>query len=361
MATGVGNPPRSSSLPIETPNSRAPYKRTHSFSEESPGWGSSPSSPALSITPEVPSTQIDEGDSSQEGFSSVEEGFVVPENRSPPVSKSCDTAYFDTSLRMWSAHGSVDKLVDDQHVLKKHVVKYIDCGLYKATEKVVAVTKSGKHVVWQQAVRSCVPAAISMIALDRQKKFLAKELTYPVTTKEREIEYIQKAGFQPVIHALKGTSIDKVQALQKLLLETGSGLLHLNLPGYNSHICVLDEISWETSRVTVRDSIKGEMITVRLFPFAEWIGEEFIELREKIMAHPVGNTEIDPKRRRMVSEADPSLEKPKRPATVQQPTSSFTSLASQDPLQSAVRSPGQILLRQSYHEGIDGPHPVKDA
>lgn len=353
MTTSV----RSLSLPIETLH-KGPYKRTHSFSEESPGWGSSPSSPELAATIEVSPTAPDEEESLQES-SSVEEGFVVPENCCPPVSKSCDTAYFDTSLRIWSQHGSVNRLIDDQHVVKKHTVKYIDCHPYKATDKVVAITKSGKHVVWQQAVRSCVPAAISMIALDRQKQFLAKELTYAVTTKEREIQYIQKAGFQPVVHAIKGTSIDKVHALQKLLQKIGCGLLHLNLPGFNSHICVLDEISWEASRVTVRDSIKGEMITVKLFPFADWIGEEFVELQEKAMTHPVGNPEIDSKKRRVVDEAQIPQEKPKRPLVSQQPTSSFAPLAPQDPLVAAVRSPGRRFLMESYHEEIDGDFPSK--
>ncbi|MBS0648297.1 MAG: hypothetical protein JSS10_03620 [Verrucomicrobia bacterium] len=350
---------RSLSLPFET-LPRGSYKRAHSFCEESPGWDS-PSSPELLPTLEVPLTQPEEENPLQESSSSVEEGFVIPENRCPPVSKSCDTAYFDTNLRIWSQHGSVDRLIEDDYILKKHVLKYIDCGPYKATDKVVAVTRSGKHVVWQQAVRSCVPAAISMIALDRQKQFLAKELTHPVTTREREIGYIQKAGFQPVYHLLKGTSIEKVQALQKLFLKVGSGLLHLNLPGLNSHMCVLDEISWETSRVTIRDSIKGERITVRLFPFADWIGEEFVELQEKMMAHPVGNTsEIDSKKRRAVSESGQSVqEKPKRPLLTQESSSSVASLVPQDRLTAEVRSPGRRFLMESYHEDIDGHCPSK--
>ncbi|HEY5235016.1 MAG TPA: hypothetical protein VIJ14_02460, partial [Rhabdochlamydiaceae bacterium] len=143
-----------------------------------------PSTQPLDDTPEIsPRTSLvmdEEGD-----------GYVFPQLRYPPVSPLHDTAYFKPDLTPVSVHGSEELFVQDEHVLKRHVMRYLDCRPYLAAKKVVAVTRDGKHIVWQQAIRSCVPTAISMIALDRGKLFLAQEITYAVTNNDAMIRYIR--------------------------------------------------------------------------------------------------------------------------------------------------------------------------
>jgi hypothetical protein len=231
--------------------------------------------PATQPFEDIPYTPL----SASLGADEEGEGYSLPVLRGPPVSVRCDTVYFDANLNLTSVHGSQEKFIEESGILKKHVMRYIDCGPYPATKKVVAQALSGKHIVRQQAIRSCVPTAISMIALDRGKVFLADEITYAVTNNKVMLDYIRKAGFGPVIHALKGNVVEKIQALEKLTAR-GPGLLHVQHPDLASHTIVLDEISLEKRRVTLREPYHGCMITINLFPFTDWIGEEFIELTD---------------------------------------------------------------------------------
>src|SRR5579872_7468973 len=173
------------------------------------------------------------------GLDEEGEGYCLPALRYPPVSLRCDTVYFETDLNPVSVHGQ-EVFIEEQSILKKHVMLFIDCAPFQATKKVVAIARNGKHIVWQQAIRSCVPTAISMIALDRGKLFLAQEITGAVTNNTVMIEYIEKAGFKPVVHPLKGNEVEKVKALETLIARTGPGLLSVSHPDLNSHIIVLD-------------------------------------------------------------------------------------------------------------------------
>jgi hypothetical protein len=209
------------------------------------------------------------------------EGYSLPILRYPPVSSRCDTAYFDANLKPISVHGSEEPFIEEQYILKKHAMRYIDCGPYPATRKVVALARNGKYIVWQQAIRSCVATAISMIALDRGKTLLAKEITYAVATVEKQLRYIRDVGFEPVVHSLSGLGIEKAKKIEQMIAKSGPGLLHLQHPNLKSHMVVLDEISLAKGRVTLREPYHGYMITIRLFPFINWIGEDFIELQPK--------------------------------------------------------------------------------
>jgi len=115
--------------------------------------------------------------------------------------------------------------------------------------------------------------------LDRGKLFLAREISYPLTSDTARIRYIQKAGFVPIKHDLLGEVVQKARTLE-CLMRSGPGLLHLNHPSLMSHMVVLDEISLKQERITIRDPYHGYMITVGLFPFLNWVGASFIELAD---------------------------------------------------------------------------------
>jgi hypothetical protein len=89
---------------------------------------------------------------------------------------------------------------------------------------------------------------------------------------------MRKAGFEPVVHVLRGSAMEKARALETMIAKTGSGILHLMHPELKSHVVVLDEISLEKWRVTLREPYHGWMLTLGLLPFMTWIGEDFIEL-----------------------------------------------------------------------------------
>ena len=50
-------------------------------------------------------------------------------------------------------------------------------------------------------------------------------------------------------------------------------------PELKSHVVVLDEISLENGRVTLREPYHGCSMTMRLSSFMDWIGEDLIELK----------------------------------------------------------------------------------
>ena len=262
MTQGAGLPPFiiAGANPIDVPT------RVLDLSRGAPDWTSP--------------TQLFEADPGPPFFILQEDeggGFFFPERRVPPVSFNHDTAYFNADLSLRSVHGTAF-FVEERFVLARRVMRYIDGGPFPAPSKVVAITQEGRHIVWQQGVRSCVPAAISMLALDRGKMFLAEEITYAVTNREVQNRYIRKAGFEPKSYPLQGDPFVKVARLEQILKQTGPGLLHLLHPDLQSHMVVLDEISISRWCVTLREPYQGNMLTIKLYPFFEWIGQEFIEL-----------------------------------------------------------------------------------
>lgn len=206
------------------------------------------------------------------------DGFLLPILRFPPVSNRHDTVIFNPDFTPISVHGATCTFIQEELVLKKHAMRFIDCGPFFAGRQIVAITRDGKHVVWQQAIRSCVPTAISMLALDRGKTFLSEEISYPVTNNEVMLRQIRKAGFEPKRHPLTGFSMQKLHTLAAVLARTGPGLLHLKHPDLESHMVVLDEISGDY--LTVRDPYHGMMLSIKIYPFINWIGDEFIECSE---------------------------------------------------------------------------------
>jgi hypothetical protein len=238
------------------------------------------SSQLTQSTEELSPTQPYEVEESSHSDEEEGDGYLLPEVRFPRISPNHDTAFIEKDFTLISVHGSNELFIEEKFVVKKHPMKFIDCGRFPAGREIVAITREGKHVVWQQAIRSCFPTAVSMIALDCGKRFLADELFYAVTNNEVALEYIRKAGFEPIIHPLKGNIVEKVRALEEIIARTGPGLLSLIHPDLQSHVVVVDAISVEKWRATLRDPYHGYMITVRLFPLMEWISDQFYELAE---------------------------------------------------------------------------------
>jgi hypothetical protein len=198
--------------------------------------------------------------------------YKRPERRYPPI-RGNDTVFISPGGSYISVHGKA-VFVTDGELIAVHPVKPIN--------DVVAVTKDGKHVVLQQAQRSCVPAAITCLALDLGGQPLYHEMrTKNLTSEEMELYFIQKAGFKPVLFQLKGDSLKKVDALTVLLAQ-GPGLLHISHDDLKGHVIVLDDLSLQKGTATFRDPYHGWMVTVKIGPFLRWIGERFIQFGDRV-------------------------------------------------------------------------------
>lgn len=190
--------------------------------------------------------------------------------RTPPVS-NCDTFRgVNADGSYISAHASVI-FISANELLEVHPLKTVD--------KIVAISQTGRHVVLQQATRSCFPSAVTMLALDLKAPPLFTEMgNTNITTSARKAAYIQKTGLYSEVHKLEGSPGQKLDTLIKLVAKRGSGILSLLHPDLGAHSVVLDEVSLEKKRVTLRDPYHGWMVTLKLDPFLRWIGDEFIQL-----------------------------------------------------------------------------------
>lgn len=239
----------------------SPLQRTTSFVQH----GSQASTQLLDTEP------VEEEEPPKTEEKEIEDDvYKKPERRYPPI-RGNDTVFISPGGAYFSVHGKA-VFVTEAELIAVHPVKPInDC---------VAVTKNGKHVVLQQAQRSCVPAAITCLALDLGGKPLFHEMrTKNLTSDDTELLFIQKAGFKPIVFELKGDDpFKKADALTGLLAQ-GSGLLHISHGDLKGHVIVLDDLSLRKGTATFRDPYHGWMVTVKVGPFLRWIGERFIQFR----------------------------------------------------------------------------------
>ncbi len=190
-------------------------------------------------------------------YAKVEEEGELPARRIPRVSWN-DTVYFDQDFNPISAHGTAEFVTDEQ-IVKKY-----------------PLTGDGKHVLLQQGTRTCVPTAITMLALDLGRTPLFEEMRRGnMTTEEMMERFLQKAGLLYKIHNLHGGAIERVTTLMALLKD-GPGLLGILHPEVGSHMVVLDAISLKKMTATIRDPYHGWRIDAALIPFMQWIGTQFI-------------------------------------------------------------------------------------
>lgn len=225
--------------------------------------------PPYTLNLEEAATQRVEYCSSPASRNAPPSGYSIPERRYPPV-RSCDTFMgMNADGTYISAHSTV-VFVSLQELIQVHPVKKID--------EVVSTSEEGKHVILQQAVRSCFPSALTMLALDFKGTPLFDIMaTTNITSAERKVHYLKQTGLQFVTHSLSGTPAQKVETLEQLLTKGRPGILIIEHPDLGGHSVVLDEVSRQKGTATLRDPYHGWMITMRLPPLMTWIGGEFLQ------------------------------------------------------------------------------------
>lgn len=140
----------------------------------------------------------------------------------------------------------------------------------------IAITDDDRHVILQQAIKSCVASCVGMLLLDRRCaprwKFIQESL---LADSDDAIGWISQSGLTPIITWLNG---DFVSTLSKLISEHGSGILSLSHPVIGGHVIILDQITSEIA--IIRDSFHGWSVTLPSNKLLEWIcsTEYFIQI-----------------------------------------------------------------------------------
>jgi hypothetical protein len=135
-------------------------------------------------------------------------------------------------------------------------------------------TRSGRHVILQQAIKSCVPSCIAMLLLDHGKTpdYRAIQVTN-LANERRAIRWVQKAGLEPKITPITSPQ-EAAEFLPKLLKNHGPGVLGINHPKISGHVIVLDAISRRHDMAMIRDSFHGWAVTMRLSSLLPWIDQD---------------------------------------------------------------------------------------
>lgn len=227
--------------------------------------------------------------------------FIKPERRFPPVGEAERGNFVDGEYV--SCYGNV-QFLEDESILKVHPMKYVTIdsadrifkdkdeslakidieelkqiseemaqGLVKLIERLkegrahfCGVSEDGKHVILQQATRSCVPTAASMLILDHKgippiNSIFTTDLAYD----EQLIAWLEQAGFKTTSKQFI-SSLSKAE-LSELLKKNGPGVLTLDDPKIGGHTVVLDEISLAKKTATLRDPFHGWRVTISLKTF----------------------------------------------------------------------------------------------
>ncbi len=149
-------------------------------------------------------------------------------------------------------------------------------GFQEAAEKantMLAITREGKHLLLQQAARSCVPTAIAMLALDAGKNIDFSEVFVDRgRTDDEKIDLIKAAGLTPLVVDHCGESEEeRMKFLQSRIEEYGPALLVVVDRLVGGHTIILDKVSIEEGRATIRDPLHGWMIDVELSSLSKMI------------------------------------------------------------------------------------------
>ncbi|MEI6242522.1 MAG: hypothetical protein WCP39_03850 [Chlamydiota bacterium] len=145
----------------------------------------------------------------------------------------------------------------------------------------IAFTESNRHVILQQAAKSCVPTCVGMLVLDHKKtpNYDAIELTN-LANDEQAVEWVRETGLTPKFTEIPNVS-NKTEFLVRCLKENGSGALGIDHPKIGGHDIVLDEISIENNTAVIRDPFHGWALTIKLNALLSWNPCSLIQIIEK--------------------------------------------------------------------------------
>ena len=203
--------------------------------------------------------------------------------KEPPLSL-IDTCVFTEDGLPASVHGTGLKSFSDKdivHVHKSHsdtvLAEHLQVQTDIPSDDIQVI--NGKHVLLQQAQRSCVPTACAMLLLDHGKipDYSSVYLTNLATDKEQQ-SWLEKGGCKVCKTVLKREyrDFEIIELLQFLLKKNGPGILSIDSKTIGGHAIILDKIMGD--QAIIRDPCHGWMISITLSALLEYMGGSFIQI-----------------------------------------------------------------------------------
>ncbi len=160
-------------------------------------------------------------------------------------------------------------------------------GLHKELYA-IGRTDRGKHVILQQAVKSCVPACVAMLVLDHGKIPDYKAIKMTCLANQIEaIRWVKNSELNPHVTIIQNPH-DALEVLLEAIQYDGPGVLSINHPEIGGHVIVLDHISQEDKTAMIRDSFHGWAVTIKLYSLLSWISQNsyFLQIRSDRSTNP---------------------------------------------------------------------------
>jgi hypothetical protein len=224
-----------------------------------------------------------------------------------PVRRICNFGGMESNYTIHLAKNSI--FITDDEILKVHPVRFLSKSPFvpKLSEEdkkhyapdennffwesifdsinkkllAIAVTENDKHIILQQAVKSCVPTCVGMLVLDHGKTLNYKAIRFTnLANREDAMKWVRQAGLTPHLTDLSNKQDCKADILAKCLEEHGPGVLDIVHPNIKGHVIVLDEISKIDNIAIIRDSFHGWALTIKLDALLSWIDKDsyFIQI-----------------------------------------------------------------------------------
>ena len=191
--------------------------------------------------------------------------------RQPPA-RMCDTiAYFDpASGREIHRHVNENSLfIAPQQVKKQFPIRLLPPPHPAWELDALGITQEGKHVVQQQALRSCVPTTVAMLLLDKQLTPNYNEVTSSNLADDQIIFHsLERAGCRGEYCDLSTTNY--FEAAKGAIQTHGPIILGIMHPVIGGHEIILDDVNVEHNEVTIRDPAYGAMLTILADVFLSW-------------------------------------------------------------------------------------------
>jgi|GEM_PF-2042658 len=146
----------------------------------------------------------------------------------------------------------------------------------------VAITEDGRHVILQQATRSCVPTAMAMLILDHGKEPSWNSIRFTnLADNEKACYWLKEANLEPIVTEITGK--DGPAALAALLQKNGPAAVGINHPELGGHEIIIDRVFPDRDEADIRDPYQGVALRIKLKSLLSWCfaGETFIQVKEK--------------------------------------------------------------------------------
>jgi len=210
-----------------------------------------------------------------------EDSYIMPDlsKRYPPMSLADSYRDFNFKDKSKSvlAHkrGSFIPKNDPHFLVSVEPMKFLQ-EPENFSKQSVAVTQDKRHVVQQQAQRSCGAAVAAMVILAHGKTPDWQSLYMTNLSSDKDIlQWIKKAGLEPLSTIILCN--DKAPILQSLIDEAGPLMVTIAHPEMGGHKIILDRVFQDSDEAAIREPYHGLALRVRLSTILSWMQDSVIQ------------------------------------------------------------------------------------